>query len=264
MENTLFMYLDFLGFTELIKDKSRVIELFSIIDDLHAHKDPNYKVIVFSDTMLIYNSINPKNDWYKKIELMYLIEFAQDLLLRLIEKNIYFKAVITEGEFTFKKLNNIEAYFGQALVETYKAEENLKGTGLYIDSKLRLFNSFFDFVDCGDGYDYVLLTNQLAGIKEYTDILPIPVELITQQGLEFGVFQECQFLKKVHELMTNHPVDKIKDKYIFTWLMYSRFHSRIMNALADSGFNMKVLVDMDWSYTEKTYADWFDDLPEMR
>ena len=77
------MYLDFLGFTELIKDKSRVIELFSIIDDLHAHKDPNYKVIVFSDTMLIYNSINPKNDWYKKIELMYLIEFARDLLLRL-------------------------------------------------------------------------------------------------------------------------------------------------------------------------------------
>lgn len=259
MENTLFMYLDFLGFTDLIKDKSRVFELFSIIDDLHAHKDTNYKVIVFSDTMLIYNSINPKNDWYKKIELMYLIEFAQDLLHRLIEKDIYFKAVITEGEFTFKKLNNIEAYFGQALVDTHKVEGNLKGTGLYIDSKLRIFNPFFNFVDCGDGYDYVLLTSQLAGISEHTDILPMPAELLTLRGLEFGVFQECQFLKKVYELMTGHPVNRVRNKYIFTWEMYSKFHSRIMNALAASGFNMKAVADMDWSDTEKTYANWFDD-----
>lgn len=251
------MYLDFLGFTELIKDESRAMDLFRIIDDLNAHKDANYKVIAFSDTLLIYNSLNPSDEWYKKVELMYLIEFAQDLLAQLIEKDIYFKAVITEGEFCHNRLKNIDAYFGPALVDTHKVEKDLKGTGLYLDSKLRGFNAFFNYVDCGEGYDYVLLTQQLAGLRMYMDELPLDKKIIIDQVLGFGVYQECQFLKKVYNLMLNHPVEKVRVKYKFTWDMYSKFHSMIMNALIDSEFNMNALAVMDWSSVKKDYDNWY-------
>ncbi len=62
---------------------------------------------------------------------MYLIEFTQQIFLRFIGKDIFFRAVITEGEFIHNKLKNIDSYFGRALVETYKAEKKTFWDGAF-------------------------------------------------------------------------------------------------------------------------------------
>jgi len=52
---TLFLYLDILGFAELVKDGPRVERLFQILDSARLHTDSDYQTIVFSDTLLAYN-----------------------------------------------------------------------------------------------------------------------------------------------------------------------------------------------------------------
>jgi len=47
------MYMDILGFSNLINDKEKVETIYRIIDNSSIHEDSNYRVIVFSDTILI-------------------------------------------------------------------------------------------------------------------------------------------------------------------------------------------------------------------
>ena len=156
--NTLFLYLDFLGFSEISKDNKKTDDLFNIINNSHIQNDSNFKTIVFSDTLLAYNVYDDLNIEMKSIEIMYIIKLVQDIFKRLVDMNIFFKAIITEGEFTYKKLTNIESYYGQALIDTYKDEKDLTGTGLFLDKKLRKLNRIFLYYDYSDDYDYIFLT----------------------------------------------------------------------------------------------------------
>lgn len=56
MAERFFLYIDILGFKELINDKSAVTELYQIIDSLNVHGDGDFTCIVFSDTIVVYAS----------------------------------------------------------------------------------------------------------------------------------------------------------------------------------------------------------------
>ena len=49
----------------------------------------------------------------------YLIEFAEDLQHRLTGQDVYFRAVLTTGDFSHYPLENIECFFGEALIRAY-------------------------------------------------------------------------------------------------------------------------------------------------
>ena len=55
MEETLFLYIDILGFSNLIMNKKDVGQLYRIIDKAQIHHDSNFVTIVFSDTIIAYN-----------------------------------------------------------------------------------------------------------------------------------------------------------------------------------------------------------------
>ncbi len=86
MEQRLFLYLDILGFTDIIKKASDVEGIYKIIDDLNVfmHKG-SFECIVFSDTLLIYDT-KPVSSDSREIcrSIMWMCEFAQDLLYRSI------------------------------------------------------------------------------------------------------------------------------------------------------------------------------------
>ena len=97
-------------------EPDKIERIFSIIDGANIHEDANYRTIIFSDTILAYNkytSLSPKS---KEIEFMYLVEFAQDLRRRLTGEDVFFRAIITEGQFRAKQLENFQSYYGKALV----------------------------------------------------------------------------------------------------------------------------------------------------
>ena len=124
MQNTLFLYLDFLGFSNLvIGDSNKVRRLFNMLDAINIHKDCNFKSIIFSDTLIAYNVLNEHSQTC--YEFMFLVEFVQDIAHRLTGSNLFFRAIIRFGEFEVQKLTHFDAYFGEALINSYKDEKDL-------------------------------------------------------------------------------------------------------------------------------------------
>jgi hypothetical protein len=89
MPQTLFLYLDFLGFRALSTNPTKVRRLFQALDECAIHRDSNFRTVVFSDTLLAYNSVNPIGEGYMSPELMYLIEGVQDITHRLVGVNFF-------------------------------------------------------------------------------------------------------------------------------------------------------------------------------
>src|SRR5680860_1637694 len=111
-----FLYIDILGFEKLVRSNSEKIKrIFEIIDGLNVHRHIAFQTVVFSDTFLVFNKNNDHENHYY---VTYLIEYAQQLFYKLSLINIYFKGIITLGEFSFSRSNNIEVYYGLALIET--------------------------------------------------------------------------------------------------------------------------------------------------
>ena len=81
MANRLFLYIDILGFKDLVKSGGDIAMLYRTIDELNVHRDRDFTCIVFSDTILVYGAEN----WLgvSNQGVMWLIEFAQDLFFRL-------------------------------------------------------------------------------------------------------------------------------------------------------------------------------------
>lgn len=267
MEETLFLYIDILGFSELIKDKEKVTRLYEIIDSAYIHQDSNFKSIVFSDTIVAYNKRTNLSEESKKIEVMYLIELTQDIFRRLIGSNIFFRAVITEGEFIHEQLENFESYYGEALVETYNAEKSLSGTGLFLNRKLRDLNVVFSFKEFSTEFDYVFLTHLCSGLahllgknvddnnKENYIKFPIPPDLITAQALESLVYPELVHFREVYLNMNNHPVPKVRDKYLTTWNMYSLAYPGLMHSLVEHNFAPEGMAKLDWTRAKEMYEE---------
>lgn len=267
MNKTLFLYIDILGFSDLIKDKNQVAQLYQIIDSASIHRDTNFNAIVFSDTIVAYNRHTNLSKEAKAVEVMYLIELTQDLFQRLIGTNIFFRAVITEGEFTHKKLENLESYYGAALVEAYRAEKNLSGTGLFLNRKLRDLNQVYRFKEFSSKFDYIFLTHFCSGLtpwlKRKVDNdnspddteYPLPPEFITDQELEYLIYPELVHFHEVYNNMNTHPDPKVREKYLTTWNMYSHAYPGITRSLVNHNFSPDAIALLNWSKAKKMYNE---------
>lgn len=265
MKETLFLYIDILGFSELIKSKEQVCRLYKIINNARIHHDSNYNAIIFSDTIVAYNRHTNLSKELKEIEVMYLIELTADLFFRLIGTNIFFRAIITEGEFIHYQLENIEVYYGAALVEAYRSAKELSGTGLFLDRKLRDLNQVFRFKEFSSKFDYIFLTHRCSGLTpwlerkvddnerpDYSDY-PLPPEWIADQAMESIVYPELVHFREIYENMNNHPEPKVREKYLTTWNMYSQAYPGLTRSLVEYKFDPNGMAHLDWSRAKEMY-----------
>jgi hypothetical protein len=256
---TLFLYIDILGFTDLIKDPDAVRRLFIIIDKAQLHRDVNFRCIAFSDTILAYNKnfdLDPKN---KTNELMYLIELTQDIFLKLAGSGLFFRALITEGEFYCDHMEHIDAFFGQALIDTYRAEKNIIGTGLYLDRCLSSFNQVFQTRRFSDQYYFVYLTHFCSRLYRQCQPLfsednstlnsdfPLPGSILARSELEFLIYPEIVYLRDVRRLMDDHPDPSVRAKHLATWRMYVLEYPRLIASLESHNMDAKGISDLDWT-----------------
>ena len=267
MSKRLFLYIDILGFTELVKNKEKVFKLYRLIDRARIHHDSNFNAIVFSDTIVAYNRHPNLSDKAKAVEVMYLIELTQDIFNKLIGENIFFRAIITEGEFFHTELENLEAYFGEALVEAYLEEKKLTGTGLFIDKKLRKFNHVFRFKEFAVKYDYIFLTHMCSGLtpwlrrnvdqNEQPDFseFPLPPDLLTLSCYENMVYPELVHFSEVYENMNNHPDPKVRSSFLTTWNMYSLAYPGLMRSLIAYKLNPNGLSNLNWERAKEMYEE---------
>jgi hypothetical protein len=265
--NTLFLYIDILGFSELVKEPAKVRRLFRMLDEARIHLDSNYQSIAFSDTIVAYNRHRGLSGQAKTTELMFLIELTQELFLKLAGSGTFFRAVITEGEFFHEKMKHMDAFFGQALVDTYRAEKQLVGLGLFLDVDLRPFNQVFRWSEFSSKYDFVYLTHycthlcpRRADLFDSNDPMsdaqfPLPGEILDASGLQHMIYPEILHLQEVRSTMDHHPNPSVRAKHLATWQMYKKEYSRLIQSLENHGMEPDGVATLDWRSVKQQFYD---------
>jgi hypothetical protein len=178
---------------------------------------------------------------------MYLAEFAQDLLYRLIGRDYYFRAILTKGGFLHRNFNNFEAFFGQALIDSYRHESDLVGVGLFLDTELLGENRIFPTQRHCDRYHYVFLTQALQSANSYGESgFPFPGEVLDSTTMNFPTYAQLIYLKDIYEKSMDFPIAKVRSKYQATWNFYQLEFPALCNVLRESEFDFNAVADADW------------------
>lgn len=252
-----FLYNDILGFGDLVmREPDRVADLYEIISTLNAHRHDSFGTIVFSDTILVYpkfrRNLGTRSDAYF---VMYLCEFAQDLMYRLVSRNIYFRAVLTQGKFTHYLLNEIPCFYGPALVNAFRSEKKIKAVGLFMDNRCLSVSDIFKTCPFNEEYSFVYLSQSLDEFAPQGSALyPIPfpdAALFRDMDLEWALAQDVLMLKNISESRTSSD-SGIREKHNNTWqLLHSRY-GFIMDELERNDFHPRVICPgLDWTESMK-------------
>lgn len=243
MQKKYLLYIDILGFSELVKHNiGRVRRLYHIIDNLNAHRHNEFKTLVFSDTILIYNIHDPLRSNDHQYTVMYLIEFVQNLLNECAGKNYYFRAILSYGEFEHFSGNNVDRIFGKALVDAYTAEKSINCTGLFIDKTCQKYNVVFPIKIFSPYLSFVYMNQALDYFYNgHLGQWPIDGELMRNSDFQWQLAKDVQYLKDVYTLMNNHPVKRVREKMAATWMFYESRYEVLLTELKSKNFSLSVL-----------------------
>lgn len=233
--NTSFLYIDILGFRELTESKSEKIPLiFSTINKLKVHRHFAFKTIMFSDTILVFNQDTSRTqDYY----FTYLVEFTQELFYNLGSLNIFFRAIITSGEFKYEKLKNIESYYGKALIECYDAEKNIKAIGLFVKKEFSDNIITFDTSAFSENYLFIHLCQSLTRLYRDTNgILPIDINILAETDDYFRIDEDLRFLREIEFLKKHHKIESVRNKYEITYNQYKKYLPNFFISFEEQGF----------------------------
>ncbi|MDQ2730693.1 MAG: hypothetical protein M3Y56_03460 [Armatimonadota bacterium] len=244
-----FLYIDILGFSDLVtSDPGRVHDLYQVVASLNVHRHYAFKAIVFSDTILIYNTTDPENSYDQNYLVMYLCEFAQDLQHRLAGRDISFRALLTYGDFTHYTLNGIPCFFGQALIDAHRLEKTIKSVGLFIDHSCNVYNSIFDTSPFNENLNFVFLTQSLKQLEEmYADAFPIDGWILEETDICWHLVPEVMMVQRIYENMKTHSCDKVRAKYASAWEFYRKRYPKTLSILEESKFDLnRISPSLDW------------------
>jgi hypothetical protein len=248
MPDKYLLYVDILGFSDLVLKRRAVKKLYGIINSLNAHKHHAFKTIAFSDTLLVYNTDDPTDPHGRHYIVMFMCEFAQDLLYRLVGRDIHFRAYLTKGHFQHQQLENMQAFYGGALITAYQHEKNIDSTGLFIDRKLLPDCDIFQYEPYDDECCFVHLMQSLDHIRYQTADYPIPSDLIVPMGLEWFLAYDFTYLRNIHTHMNDTTMaPRIRAKYASAWGMIRRRHKGLLDTLESQSFDPRSVSDFDWT-----------------
>jgi hypothetical protein len=241
MSDRFLLYIDILGFAEMTKREPRkVARVYSILDSLNVHKHRAFKTIVFSDTVLVYNPDLASSDEERGYLVWYLIEFAEDLHHRLTGQDIYFRAILTSGDFSHYTLQNIACFYGEALVNAYVHEKEIPSIGLFIDNRCNQYNEYFRVAPFDDDYGFVYLNRSLESLDQLTaGTYPFRERGIEDQA-PYAPWQ-VRFLRDVYENMRSHRLPSVRTKFLTAWDFYAKRYPKMLETLSRNSFALEAL-----------------------
>ena len=244
-----FLYIDILGFVSLVNRKGRVEDLYARIDSLNALRHISFKTIVFSDTILVYNVDHLNWDESDKNAIVTrLCEFAEDLFYRLVSQDIHFRAYICRGEFHHSHMQNIDAFYGAALVRAYHRESEIQCTGLFIENELVPYLEWFKSDAYDDHCHFVHLMQTLDNISYQDGNYPLDWNLVVPTGREVFASYDIAYLANIHRHASNvHLPPRVRVKYLATWQMIRRKHKALLDVLERNNFDPLAVCNFDWA-----------------
>lgn len=138
------LFLDILGFSDLVSEKGQddVLRIITnAIEYFHRWEglNRNFKTIYFADTFLFYQ----ENEGYHDSHFMDIYALSSFVLTALLSEGIPARGAISFGEFHVHEgvADRHQVYFGRALIEAHKAEQNENWIGITIlPSAWRVFD----------------------------------------------------------------------------------------------------------------------------
>ena len=241
MNNKAFLYIDILGFSELVKNNSPLIrKIFNTIDSLHVHRDIKFRAIIFSDTVLIFSDDRDSDPIH--ILITYLVEYAQLLFYRLNYYRVYFRAILTIGEFNCIEFANFIGFYGMALINSYNAESTLRGFGLYVDKSISNEVFIFDKINYDEKYDYVILCQSMYSLyKDCLGILPVNNNLLTETDTYSNLKEELRFFQDIYDSMNTIDDKRIQMKYHEVYKLYKSYMPTFFEKFEELGFTMSTI-----------------------
>ncbi len=241
MSDRFLLYIDILGFAEMTsKEPRKVARTYAILDSLNVHRHHAFKTIVFSDTVLVYNPTPAQSDDDRSYYVWYLIEFAEDLHHRLTGQDVFFRAVLTSGDFSHYQLENIECFFGAALISAYTREKSIPSLGLFLDENCAIHNKYFRTASLDGKSSFVYLNRSIEGLTQCTgDTYPFRDRAIEDQA-PFMPWQ-VRFLRDVHANMRSHRSPLVRAKFLTAWDFYAKRYPGLTRALVDSDFSLDAI-----------------------
>ncbi|MGC1020278.1 hypothetical protein WKH71_05380 [Pantoea agglomerans] len=259
MNERFFLYLDILGFTDLVKQGSeRIDDLYEVIASLNVHKHDAFKVIVFSDTVVVYNVDGGHTSADAKYLIMFMCEFVKDLMHRLTKRSVYFRAIITHGDFTHYEINNVPCFYGNALIDAYNSEKELKAIGLFIDKKISHHCNIFKHLNFNDNFNFVYVTQSLEEIEEYgSSGFPIHPDLIECTDSKWFILPEIEHINNMYIGSRNNSyIESVRKKYDASWNMYCKHYPHITAQLLASNNNItSISPDVEWQEVFDRYPE---------
>lgn len=250
MENKYLLYIDILGFEEMVRNHNPKIEvLYKIIASLNAHRHHAFNTIVFSDTILIYNKETQRNAYDHNYDVMFLCEFAQDLMYRLKGKDIYFRAIIRYGEFRHI-LGEVQFFYGNALIDSYRKEKQIKCIGLFMDESCIQKNNIFPTEAYEEGLYFVFLNRGLDSLwSEWVATAGLPAHpIFFESDVGYRLVDDIKMLQNTYEKMNTHPNPDVRAKFRATWELFRTRYQPIIDVLVESGFDLETIcADIDWT-----------------
>ncbi|WP_294736869.1 hypothetical protein [uncultured Pseudomonas sp.] len=254
MTDRFLLYIDILGFTEMVQAEPRkVARIYSILNTLNAHRHESFKTIVFSDTILVYNIEVAGSDADKEYLVMYLIEFADDLHHRLTGQDIYFRATLVAGDFSHYPLKHVECFYGTALITAHNAEKEIPALGLFIDKECLKYNRFFRCAPFNSKYSFVYLSQSIEKLNVYANgQFPVRDYQVHMGDIAPFITWQVRFLQDIHRQMREHQVPSVRAKYLAAWDFYKQRYPQMLKVLEDNKFDSASLGGApDWDELRK-------------
>lgn len=233
MSDRLFLYIDILGFGDIASDNAAIEAIFERVDALNVHNDTSFKVVAFSDTILVYAD----GYWLENIArgVMWLVEFAEDLFFRLIGIDRHFRAYISRGGFDDREMKNIRAFYGTALVSSYKKESDISAMGIFITKELAPYSDIYETVPFDMDCNFVFVVRNIK-LMEY-DRANYPLDPILIEDIEFLVAYEIVYLRQIVVNMRDTVLpSKVRSKYALTWSIYRDRYPNVADTLLANDF----------------------------
>ena len=153
--------------------------------------------------------------------LMFMCEFARDLLHRLTGRGIQFRAVITSRKLRHYELNSIPCFYGTSLVRGYVAEKNIKAIGLFLEKSLCPFCDIFPTRPFNSEFDFVYITQALGSLEtDSTGRFPMDVWYLEETDLIWMATPELLHLVQIYRAVKSDLQEDVKKKYEATIQYY--------------------------------------------
>lgn len=232
-------------------DPRKVARAYSIIDEFVTDEDPLLDVIVFSDTILVYNKNKAKNEKEKEVYIFYLIRFVQDLYSRFVGQDIWFRAIILPGEFNHYKLDNIDCFFGKSLIDAHQTEKSLPMIGLVIHNDCLVYNKILIYKKFNNEYNFVYLSYPLEEIHLLSnDHYPLRERNVWAESPDMP--EGVRYLLDIYKLMRDHSNPSVRTKALTTWDFYAQRYPNMLAALCKINFSLDALAPSGiWESEEK-------------